>query len=281
MGEKVYNKQFDANHWNFLGAYYAVNDIILELNKQILTKINAKNEFNISEKLEKSLLVSHFKINEYVPKFELKNNILDLSDEYSDEILIDNQYRTFKYTRNDKKIPKTKVMVFQGSYMNDYGDLFFENAFNKYIAIHDYQNVINFDYYYNIFKPDAVIFELADYTFSNKYFNIEKMKKINYNPEISSVKLEKINRKIADLDIQIENGKSIGSINLDLSKNKIDNKVNNLYLYYNNQIYDMIFDENKNIFITSIDIFNKEKIIQSKIDKICIVLNNNIIEYIK
>ena len=46
--------------------------------------------------------------------------------------------------------------------------------------MHDYQNVLNFPYYVNMFQPDCVIFEVAEYTFSNEYFDYEKMKNLDF-----------------------------------------------------------------------------------------------------
>ena len=39
----------------------------------------------------------------------------------------------------------------------------------EYIGVHDYQNVLNLDYYFNIFQP-SIVFEVAEYTFSDSYF---------------------------------------------------------------------------------------------------------------
>ena len=66
------------------------------------------------------------------------------------------------------------------SYMNEYGTEYLKNGFGEYIYVHDYQNVLNFPYYVNMFQPDCVIFEVAEYTFSNEYFDYEKMKNLDF-----------------------------------------------------------------------------------------------------
>ncbi|MEG0826055.1 MAG: hypothetical protein RR404_01155 [Bacilli bacterium] len=43
-----------------------------------------------------------------------------------------------------------KVLVYQGSYLNGRYK-YFESNFKEYIAVHNYDNIINFDYYFNIF----------------------------------------------------------------------------------------------------------------------------------
>ena len=64
--------------------------------------------------------------------------------------------------------------------MNSYGAKYFMNAFGEYIYVHDYQNVIEFPYYYEMFQPDCVIFEVAEYTFANIYFDYEMMKTVDF-----------------------------------------------------------------------------------------------------
>lgn len=71
--------------------------------------------------------------------------------------------------------------------MNSFGGKFLANAFREYIFVHDYHNTINFPYYFNIFQPEIVILEMAEYTFSEDYFDLEKMKKMDYNPVLSNV----------------------------------------------------------------------------------------------
>lgn len=65
-------------------------------------------------------------------------------------------YRGFGYYQNTKMLNEgaPRTLVFQGSYMNSYGSKFLSNAFSEYIHVHDYQNVIDFAYYFNIFQPD-------------------------------------------------------------------------------------------------------------------------------
>lgn len=53
---------------------------------------------------------------------------------------------------------------------NRYGAKFFENSFGEYIAVHNYENVINMEYYFEMFQPDCVIFEVAEYAVSNAFF---------------------------------------------------------------------------------------------------------------
>ena len=130
-----------------------------------------------------------------------------------------------------------KALVFQGSYMNSYGCKFFENAFSKYIMVHDYQNVIDFPYYYNIFQPDCVIFEVAEYVFNDTYFNYEKMMSINYNPAINTV----LNYKTINVskdDLEVETNGNLTTITW-----HTDN-LHNFVWFESDKIYDMFYTEN-------------------------------------
>jgi hypothetical protein len=42
--------------------------------------------------------------------------------------------------------------------------------------------------YYNIFNPQVVVFELAEYTLKSAYFDFDKVKNISFNPELKSLK---------------------------------------------------------------------------------------------
>lgn len=211
-----FNRKFDANHWNYNGAFYGTQRILEKMQEQISTiHVNELSEFSVSQKLETSLLVSNFPIEEYVPAITLDTPYKNLADSYTPELVLHPSFQGFGYfvnsQRQNEKTPK--ALVFQGSYINGYGTEFFINAFHEYIFVHDYQNVINFPYYFNIFQPECVIFEVAEYTFSNTYFDYEKMKAINFNPPLST--LEKNMYACIDSkqeDLTIEEGNTLTKI---------------------------------------------------------------------
>lgn len=185
-GEIVFNQKYDANHWNDLGAYYGTNAMLAELKKSIPTiHINSLNELNVTEKIQTSLPVSEFPINESVPSISIN---MDLNSDdyptYAEELYRHPSYTGFGYYINKSRIQdgSPQALVFQGSYMNGYGYKYLANAFSKYVYVHDYQNVIDFPYYYNIFQPDCVIFEVAEYTLSNTYFSYDNMRAMDLNP---------------------------------------------------------------------------------------------------
>lgn len=200
-GIHCFNQKYDANHWNDIGAFYGTQAMLRSLYQQDSSVyINKLEDFSISETLQDSLLVSKFPIKEYVPKLTHNEVITSLYDNYFSELQIDKSYRGFGYHVNESVLLKNtpKLLIFQGSYMNGHGAKYMQNAFREYIHVHDYQNVLNFPYYFNIFQPECVIFEVAEYTISNGYFNLAKMKTLDYNPSFNEIE------NIEEVDIKNE-----------------------------------------------------------------------------
>ncbi len=236
-GKQVFNVKYDAGHWNDLGAFYAVNNIANALSKDFpdIHK-NSFDEFKISTEKKTSLPTSDFKINEDVPLFELKKEVTDKAEDYIDELEIDENYPSFVYTQNDniKTTPK-KLMMFQGSYMNGIGFKFMRNIANQYVGIHSYQNILNFDYYFNIFQPDCVVFEAAQYAFNDGYYDSKKMEKLEFNPALSSLDQEPITKEISQIQYDISKGDKISTIKV----NPKDNSYKYGYVKINNTILDL------------------------------------------
>ena len=181
--EQVFNHQYDAGHWNDLGCFYGTNNLWKEINRDFpdVTEYT-KEEFNITTKNGRFLAASQFPVNEEVLDFTLKTKWIDKTKEYSG-IKLNKSYQYFHYYVNTSDNSKTypRMLVFHGSYYNR-GPEFFVGRAQEYIGIHDYQNVLDLDYYVNIFQPDLVVFEVAEYTFSDNYFNSNIMAKLDYNP---------------------------------------------------------------------------------------------------
>lgn len=71
-GETVFNVKYDANHWNELGGYYGVSAMVKRLQEDISTiHLTTKDELTISQKMETTLPVSKFPIEEYVPDISI------------------------------------------------------------------------------------------------------------------------------------------------------------------------------------------------------------------
>ncbi|MBF0777823.1 alginate O-acetyltransferase AlgX-related protein [Streptococcus cuniculi] len=219
-GQVVFNQKYDANHWNDLGAFYGTNAILAEVKKDFpAVQVNQLSDFEVTNQLEVSLPVSQFPIHESVPVIHVPTGdvVTSKTDPFKEELQLDPAYQRFAYYQNKAKggTELPRVLMFQGSYMNTFGYKYLENAFREYIAIHDYQNVLNFPYYYNIFKPDMVIFEVAEYTFSNVYFDGEKMKHLELNPTLASthyLDASTVKQALPNDDLKIDRGKVLNTV---------------------------------------------------------------------
>lgn len=182
-GEAVFNQKFNAGHWNDLGAFYGMNNALNNLQQYFPSlHINEMDEYDVVQTLNTSLQVSEFPIKEYEPIFNLKNdNTIDLSDKYRDSVEMDPNFPAFVYFKNPQRESEgaPSALVFQGSYINGMGYKFLKNVFSEYVGVHVYQNVLNFKYYYDMFKPDCVIVDAAEYTMTERYFCYETLKSFN------------------------------------------------------------------------------------------------------
>ena len=215
-GVEGFNQKYDANHWNDMGAFYGTQAILQKLSQTCEDiHINELSEFTLSQKQETSLLVSKFPIDEYVPAHALKVSSLSRYDDYFGELELDKQFPGFDYQLNTSESVRNtpKALVFQGSYMNGHGKKYMINAFEEYIFVHDYQNVLDFPYYFNIFQPECVIFEVAEYTFNSGYFDYEQMKELDYNPPLSMMPENTYKLlTVENDDIVIEKGNTLTKI---------------------------------------------------------------------
>ena len=184
--EQVFNVQFDAGHWNDLGCFYATNNVLRRINQDHpeVTELS-KSDFTITTKVAQYLPVSQFEVNETVPSFALRSGWTTVSSEYSEGMKINPSYHYFHYFINDaenaEELPR--LLRFQGSYYNTRPQ-FFVSRFSEDIAVHNYQNVFDLDYYCNAFDPDIVLFEVTEYTFKEGYFSSGKMADPGWNPPI-------------------------------------------------------------------------------------------------
>ena len=205
--EMVYNKQYDAGHWNDTGAFYGTNNILDFISKDFPNvHPHSKDDFTITEENRQYLPTSKIEVNELVPVYSLKEtNVEDLTGKYDLFINRDSQQNHFSYFKNNTEAANDlpKALVFQGSYLNG-REKYLEDRFKEYIAIHNYQNIFDIDYYMNLFQPDIVIFEVAEYTIHDQYFSYEKMKEMKLNPPLNKdALLENVSKKNVTIEGEV------------------------------------------------------------------------------
>ena len=183
--EMVFNRQYDAGHWNDLGEFYATNNLWKAVGQDFpaVTEYSPE-EFKIETVIAENLPSSMFSVNEEVLSYKINTEYNDLTKKYA-ALKLDSRYPFFQYyvntTEDAARYPK--MLVFHGSYFNRKPE-FFIGRTSEYIGVHNYQNVLDLDYYYTLFQPEAVVFEVAEYTLDDKYFEAEKMSAIDYYPGI-------------------------------------------------------------------------------------------------
>ena len=199
---QVFNKKYDAGHWNDIGAFYGINNIYKKL-KDDGIEISSLDisDYNIQYQVEDTLPVSKFEIYEEVPKYYLNNKNYSITNKYQNHIDISDNHSYYIETNNEEVNNNYKLLFFRGSYMNN-KEKFISNKFSQAYLIHNYDNSINFDYYYNITKPDIVLFETVEYAIAENYYSCNQIENREYNESYENFKnLEE--GKI--LDLMIEN----------------------------------------------------------------------------
>lgn len=134
--------------------------------------------------------------------------------------------------------------MFQGSYYNR-GARFIASRSSTYVGVHNYQNVLELPYYYIIFKPDVVIFDAAEYVFTDYYFDSSKMNEMDLNPSLSleSTTFDKIKEMNSNASVCIISGKKIDRIFFEQTY------ADARYAFFvaNDEVFDFIHDENNSM----------------------------------
>lgn len=218
--EQVFNRQYDAGHWNALGCFYATNNLLSHIHEDY-SEVNPYElgDFTISETVEPYLPNSEFVINEAVPAFTLNTPITNVGDAYQNEMERNTSftavYNYINEGKNSGTLPKT--LIFQGSYYNKFPE-FMAGWASEYTGVHNYQNVLSVDYYYNIVQPDIVVFEVAEYTVLTNYFDYDTMLQRDYNPAISAetyiekYTLNQLEQYSSGSEVEISEGEKIDRV---------------------------------------------------------------------
>ena len=176
-GTLVFNKVYDAGHWNTEGMYagsQAVVDALQEAGVSV-SDIDISAYEKVYEE-QTSLPASNYPISETTYKYEIMDdatNAAQQNDEFNSGLVMGDIYRTAHYYTSEQEA-ECSVLMFQGSYYNTQGTML-QNQFSTLATVHDYGNVFNLPYYFGIYRPDVVIFENADYTFSNSYYSYDDL----------------------------------------------------------------------------------------------------------
>ena len=226
----LYNKRYDSYHWNDDGAFYGINNLLNSIGVEENNLEDFTREKYPGAKDEDVYdLIADLKPEDYTNK-------------YKEGLMMADDFKEFLCYKQNNNGPK--LLSFEGSYLltNDRTEKFIANHFSETIVVHDYQNVFNINYYLNIFKPDIVLFEMADYTFQEYYFAKYYMETMQLQPVLN---VDNIIQK-GELQYSKEiNGEYITYI----IKNP-DESFDYKYLMTDDDVYDLYKYDNENIALT-------------------------------
>ncbi|MDO5718863.1 MAG: hypothetical protein Q4P34_07755 [Tissierellia bacterium] len=231
--EQVMNLKYDAGHWNNLGAFYGVNNLLdrmKDYDSEI--ELNQLDDFEMIYTETENLMMSNIPIKDGIVNLVDKNNSFHfIDDELSEELEIDENYSSFLLCESDVD-NDVDLMLFSGSYFNTFGYTLLARAVKNLELIHNYNNIINFDYYYNIFEPSFVVITSAEYATTENYFNIDLMEKKTLNPKLIESDYVKKSKEVKI--IGIEEGKYLTKVRVELD--------DALFGYYkeDGRVYDLI-----------------------------------------
>ena len=163
----VYNKLYDATHWNEDGAFLGHKLIDERVQKEYEdVPPLSKEDFDRSLKLEETLDIARFPIHEEVPLYTLKN---DTANNMTTYLLNDFENYTptfYAHFTNAECGNDKKLLIFTDSYFGTYFK-FYQNRFSEVYFVHR-QNFEYLQYYVNLMFPDMVVFETAERSISGE-----------------------------------------------------------------------------------------------------------------
>lgn len=182
----LFDKKYDAGHWNETGAIIGISAILNRLNMldDRVGGLDISN-FELEEYINTTLPASYFPIEEKTIHYKLIEDNSEYISDLENEIKRDKNFRNFTHYKNSKNTDGPRILIFAGSYFNNKEKFITEN-FSEVMKIHNYRNVVDYDYYINIYNPDIVLFESTEYTHFNYYFPVNDMKNRSHNKYIKS-----------------------------------------------------------------------------------------------
>lgn len=177
-GIAVYNDVYDVGHWNVEGALVGAQTIVSYLQNAgyDVEQPDIAIDYDVVPEHHDFLPASlvYYPIDTY--KYIHKSNGSEAKDVTANYEPLDlySNYSTYTLWENESCDNNLNVLMFQGSYFNTQGTILY-NQFTHMECIHAYMNIFNFDTYFEMFNPDIVIFESANYAMQDAYYSYERL----------------------------------------------------------------------------------------------------------
>lgn len=179
----VYNKLYDATHWNEFGAFVG-HSLIDQKMQQWFEDVPpfSEEDFQLTFTEIDTLDVAKFPIKEEVPVYTLKN---DQAGDMTEYLLpsLDKCLKTTTFYSHyvNPEAPNNRVLlVFTDSYFGNY-QRYYTNRFKEVYFVHR-QNYEYLQYMVNLTFPDVVIFETAERSISSEMELLSDFNNLYYEP---------------------------------------------------------------------------------------------------
>ncbi|MBR5406613.1 MAG: hypothetical protein IK111_03110 [Lachnospiraceae bacterium] len=157
----VYNKLYDATHWNEDGAFLG-HQLIDQKIQETFDDVRplVKEDYDRTMEHMDTLDVAKFTIDEDVPHYALKyDNGSDMTGYmYETAAFADNSF--YCHFSNPDCGNNRRLLIFCDSYFGNYHK-FYQNRFCEVYFVH-WHNYKYLQYYVNLFFPDMIIYETAE-----------------------------------------------------------------------------------------------------------------------
>jgi hypothetical protein len=185
---QVYYNQYDPGHWNETGAFLGVQAIFERLQEEYpQLEVPSFSDYQAIEQHYTHMPDSRFPIDETSPTYELIDPEAGAVEiEGLDEAVIRAAYRNMLRIYENPTIPDApRTLFFTGSFFN-YKDNESFNNFSYSANVHNYTNLLALPYYYNLFEPDIVLVDTADYVYYPFYYPTEGMLRTQFAEPFAS-----------------------------------------------------------------------------------------------
>lgn len=238
----LYDKEYDARHWNETGAIIGISAILDRLNL-LDSKVGTFDisKYEAKDYINDTLVASNFEINEKTTHYNLIEDNSIYIEDLENEIKRNESFRNFTHYKNEANPDAPRILIFAGSYFDD-KEKFLTESFSELMKIHNYRNVLDYEYYINIFNPDIVLFESTEYTYFDFYFPDDEMEDKVHIKNLKNYKNLKEDNFVVTESNNLSNYSNYNNItNFSI---KIDSEdVLFAYAYINNRILDCKINE--------------------------------------
>lgn len=183
--QQIYNKMYDCAHWNDLGKMIGIRLADEKLIEQGLdVPAVDTDDYTLEYELREQLEFVDVDIHEEVPVYKLKKQD-ELWDNYgltSQAYLVEGT--SLQYFCNVNAKTKKTVLIFHDSFLQGSKDFYCNRYRHVYMVSRQNYEVVQ--YYVNLVRPDAVVFENAERAFVDDLYAYENLQNIQFEPPYES-----------------------------------------------------------------------------------------------